>query len=107
MFYHNYTYLRDGQATGFQAIKLMSKLTDALMMEVYDPAKGAASKTLEAKKWSCTHCQGDFHDGGLSKCDLKDIETKKARNMAKKIDKRIAGGETDKVLVIKEVMEAG
>jgi hypothetical protein len=107
MFYHNYTYLRDGQATGFQDIKLMSKRTDTLMTEVYGPSKGAASKTLEATKWSCTHCHGELHDGGSSRCDLKDIETKKARYISKKIDKRITGGETDKVLVIKEVMEAG
>jgi hypothetical protein len=38
---------------------------------------------------------------------LKDIETKPARAMVKKIDKRIAAGETDIAKVIKEVMEAG
>jgi hypothetical protein len=108
MFYRSYTYLRDGQATGFQYMKLMSTLTEALMSEVYgSPNYPTKIKAADPKKFSCTHCHGDFHDGGSTKCDLKDIDTKPARVMARKIDKRITAGETDKAKIIKEVIEAG
>jgi uncharacterized CHY-type Zn-finger protein len=88
-------------------MKLMSTLTEALVPEVYGiPKDSIKIKATDPKKYSCTHCHGDFHDGGSSKCDLKDIETKPARVMARKIDKRITAGETDKAKIIKEVMEA-
>jgi hypothetical protein len=109
MLYKNYTYLRDGQSSGFQDIKLMSHLTERLMARVYGnfPLGGNANKNpSETKKWSCTYCHGEFHDGGSAKCDLKDYKTKKARAMAKKIDKLIAAGDTDKVKAIQEVIDA-
>jgi hypothetical protein len=60
----------------------------------------------ELQKFSCTHCCGDFHEGGSAKCDLKDLPTKAARLAAKRIDARISAGETDKAKVIKEATEA-
>jgi hypothetical protein len=73
MLYKNYTYLRDGQSTGFQDMKLISRLTERLMARVYgNPQLGVnpVKNPIDAKKWSCTHCHGDFHDGGSATCDL-------------------------------------
>jgi hypothetical protein len=106
----NYTYLRDRQACGFQDFKLMSKLTENLMDSVFiNPAsnKTPPKDTSKPKRWSCTHCHGDFHTGGSAKCPLEDDETKDARAMAKKIEKRLAGtSDADKDKVISEVREA-
>jgi polygalacturonase len=109
MLYKNYTYLRDGQSTGFQDIKLMSHLTERLMAHVYGNSQlgGNTNKNpSEIKKWAYTHCRGEFHDGGSAKCVLKEYETKKARAMAKQIDKLIAAGATDKTKAIQEVIDA-
>jgi hypothetical protein len=89
----------------------MAKLTENLMDSVFtqpNTTKQQASKdlTVEVKKWGCTHCHGDFHTGGSAKCPLKDDETKVARLMAKKINKRISSGETDKDKIITEVHDA-
>jgi hypothetical protein len=107
----NYMYLRDGQSCGFQDQKLLSKLTEKLMDHVYrlegpNPANRTSPESKEPRKWSCTHCHGEFHEGGSTKCDLKDENTRVARLMAKKIDARLASGDTDKTKVIKEVREA-
>jgi hypothetical protein len=107
----NYMYLRDGQACGYQDLKLSNKLTEKLMNSVFilsavAVTPGAKKDANEPKKWLCTHCHGDFHTGGSAKCDLKDEDTKTARKLARKIDLRLAAGETDKTKVVKEVREA-
>jgi hypothetical protein len=104
----NYTYLRDGQSSSFQDTKLLSKLTEQLMEHIFRP-EGSAKKIADVKaKYKCTHYHGNFHDGGSTGCDLKDLTTKVARAMAKKIDtKRIAAGETDRAKVIADVKEEG
>jgi hypothetical protein len=77
----NYTYLRDGQACGFQDLKLNTKLTERLMETVYGlPSTRSGKKSQrEPRKWACTHCHGDFHERGSAKCDLKDLDMKSAR----------------------------
>jgi hypothetical protein len=39
-------------------------------------ASVAKKDSTDIKKWTCTHCHGDFHAGGSAKCDLKDEDTK-------------------------------
>jgi hypothetical protein len=109
MLYRNYAYLRDGQAVGFQDPKLILKLTEKLMEALYCPDDEPRRKKTDdvPKKWSCTHCHGDFHDGGSAQCDLKEESTKITRTMAKKIDWRLANGETHKSAIIQETRDAG
>jgi hypothetical protein len=59
------------------------------------------------KKWSCSHCHGDFHDGRSAQCDLKEESTRIAHTMAKQIDRRLANGETKKSGIIQETRNAG
>jgi ribosomal protein L37AE/L43A len=109
MLYRKYAYLRDGQAVGFQDSKLVSKLMEKLMDAMYCPNGETKKKKAEEvpKRWSCTHCHEDFHDGGSAQCDLKDENTRVARTMAKKIDRRLANGETDKAAILQEIRTAG
>jgi hypothetical protein len=104
-----YTYLRDGQVCSYQDPKLLSKLTCKLMAHIYQSehgTKGDPKPATDAKKWGCTQSNGEFHDGGSAKCDLKEESNKVARLMAKKIDVRLAAGETNTAKVTKEVREA-
>jgi hypothetical protein len=63
----NYTYLRHGQACGYQDLKLNTKLTEQLMETEYGLPSTQSGKTpqKEPKKWACTHCHGDFHEGKM------------------------------------------
>jgi hypothetical protein len=110
MIYRNYAYLRDGQvAVGFQDSKLVAKLKEKIMEALYCPDDEPRRKKNDdvPKKWNCTHCHGDFHEGRSAQCDLKDESTKIARAMVKKIDRRSASGDTNKSTIIQETRDAG
>jgi hypothetical protein len=92
-------------------LKLSNKLTEKLMNSVFIVSAvavvpGAKKDLNEPKRWSYTHCHGEFATGGSAKCDLKDEDTKTARRLARKIDLRLTSGETNKTKVVKEVREA-
>jgi hypothetical protein len=110
MLYRNYTYVRDARRNGFQDIKLLSKLTENLQAHVFAQERELDGKKKQSaddkKKWACTHCHGDFHEGGSAMCSLKEQSTKTARSMARKIDKRVMDGETDMANILIQVIAA-
>ena len=107
MIFQNYIYLRDASSSGYQNTKLLAKLTEELQDAVFTDDTGTPSKPETGKtktEWACSHCHGNFHEGGHEHCDLVAFKTKEARKMAKEVDRRLKTGEAD--TVAKVVAEA-
>jgi hypothetical protein len=107
MIFQNYIYLRDARSSGYQNTKLLAKLTEELQDAVFTDDTSPPPKTEASKgktDWACSHCHGDFHDGGHEHCDLAAYKTKEARRMAKDVARRLKAGEAD--AVTKVVAEA-
>jgi hypothetical protein len=103
MLYRNYTYLRDARAANFQTLSIVSKLAEHNLASILSPVENKDKKT--ATKWECTHCHGKFYTGGSAKCDLADLPTKAAREVAKGIDKKIADGGTEKSKIVADAIK--
>jgi hypothetical protein len=106
MIFQNYIYLRDARFSGYQNTKLLAKLTEELQDAVFTDDTGILPQPEpgKGKVWACSHCHGEFHDGGHEHCDLAAFKTKEARRLAKDVARRLKAGEAD--AVAKVVAEA-
>jgi hypothetical protein len=93
MILQTYTYLRDAKAKSFVDIKLLG----ALALKWHGHSNSSPPKTPSNAKpppatpqWTCSHCHTmDLHDGGACKCPARDLNTSKARRVAKEALKLI------------------
>jgi hypothetical protein len=99
MIFQNYIYLRDARSSGYQNTKLLAKLTEELQDAVFPNDTGISHKPEpgKGKEWACSHCHGEFHDGGHEHCDLAAFKTKEAPRLAKDVARRLKAGEADAV----------
>jgi hypothetical protein len=107
MILQNYIYLRDARERDFSSNSLTGAITNALQEQIHEleASMEAPSKVTSNPQWACAHCHADFHDGGQLKCQLKDVPSRKARQVGKEIMKAVKESPDRRAEIIDEVVK--